>query len=86
MADVLTGTPRKLYIEDLDLTTAPSGATASVTVLGEASNPQTLNKIDMVRLSQFTQAANDAAAAALGVALGECYYNTTASKLYARRA
>jgi hypothetical protein len=79
-----TITPRKLYVEDLDLTTNASGATASTNVLGAPSNPVTVNKIDMVRLTQFTQAANDAAAAAAGVNLGEVYYNTTNSKLHAR--
>lgn len=77
----ITLTPRPLYKEDLALTTTPTGETASVTVLGAGT--QTLNKIPMVLMTQYTVAANDAAAAAAGVALGECYI-TAAGKLRAR--
>ncbi len=85
MPDIVTITPRKIYLEDVATTTTASGETASVNVAGEASNPQTLHKLALVLLTQFTAAANDAAAAADGVALGQVYYNTTASALYARR-
>lgn len=67
----ITLTPRLIYKEDLSLTTNPAGETASVTVLGAGA--QTLNKIPMVLLSQFTIAANDVAAAAAGVDVGVCY-------------
>ncbi len=76
-------TPRKLYIEDLDLTVAPAGATASVNVFGASGNPQTLTKIDMVRFTQFTVADNDTAAAAAGVVVGQIYV-TSAGVLMAR--
>lgn len=85
MATDITLTPRLLYLEDLATTTNASGETESVTVLGEPSNPVLLHKIPAVLLTAFTQAANDSAASAAGVQLGEIYYNTTASKLYARR-
>lgn len=76
--------PRKIYIEDLELTTVAAGETGQEDVLGASGNPQTLNKVDMVRLTQFTVAANDAAAASGGVNVGEIYYNSTNSKLHAR--
>lgn len=82
MPSAITITPRPLYIEDLALTTTPAGATASVTVLG-AVGAQTLNKIDMIRYTQFTIADNDVAAAAGGVAVGEVYVSS-AGKLRAR--
>jgi hypothetical protein len=84
MASDITITPRKLYLEDVATTTNPSGETASVNVLGEATNPVTLNKLALVLLTQFTQAANDAAAATAGVSLGEVYYSTALSALKAR--
>jgi hypothetical protein len=86
MPDVVTITPRKIYLEDLATTSNASGETASVTVAGEASNPQTLNKIALLLLTDLTQAANDAAAAAAGVAVGQVYYNTTNSAPHARQS
>jgi hypothetical protein len=64
---------RLIYLEDLSTTTSPTGATASVNVLNAATNPQTLHKIPVVLLTQFTVAANDGAAAAAGVAVGQVY-------------
>jgi len=80
----ITLTPRAIYLEDLAVTTNASGETASVTVLGEATNPQTLNKIALIQLTDFGQYVNDAAAAAGGVAVGEIYYSTTLSNLKTR--
>lgn len=77
-------TPRKIYIEDLDLSTAATAQTTTVNVLGAGTNPQTVTKVDMVRLTQFISAANDTAAAAAGVSVGAIYYNTTISNLAAR--
>jgi hypothetical protein len=76
--------PRKIYIEDLELTTTAAGETDSVNVLGASGNPQTLNKVDMVRLTQFTVAANDVAAASAGVAVGTIYYSSTVGGLVTR--
>jgi len=84
MAADITLTPRLLYLEDLATTSNASGETASVTVLGEAVNPVTLNKIPVVLLTDFTQAANDGAAATAGVTVGEVYYSTTLSNLKTR--
>ena len=70
--------------QDLELTTTAACETNSVNVLGASGNPKTLNKVDMVRLTQFTVAANDTAAASAGVNVGEIYYNSTNSKLHAR--
>ena len=84
MADILTGTPRPLYLEDLAVTTDPDGETASVTVYGAPINPNTLHKIAVVLYTAFQQAANDVAAAAAGVAVGTVYYNTTTSTRKAR--
>lgn len=79
MATVITITPRLLYLEDLAVTSNPSGETASVTVAGEVVNPQTLNKVAVLLLTEYTQAANDVAAAAAGVPVGGHYWNTTTS-------
>ena len=76
--------PRKIHIEDLELTTTAAGETNSVDVLGASGNPQTLNKVDMVRLTQFTVAANDVAAGVAGVAVGTIYYSSTISGLVTR--
>lgn len=75
--------PRKLFKEDLQLTTSPSAATSNQNVLGVVGVVP-LNPIDAVLYSAFTQAANDTAAQTAGVGLGEIYYNTTSSKLKAR--
>jgi len=77
----ITLTPRLLYKEDLALTTTVTGETANVTVLGAGT--QTLNKIPMVLFTQFTVAANDVAAAAAGVAVGQVY--VTASSVLRTR-
>jgi len=84
MAADVTLTPRLICLEDLSTTTNPSGATVSMTVLGAPINPVTLNKLALVLLTQFTQAANDGAAATAGVGLGFVYYSTTSSALKAR--
>ncbi len=84
MADVLTGTPRALYLEDLAVTTDPNGETAAENVYGAPANPVTLNKIAAVLYTAFGQYANDVAAAAGGVAVGQIYYSTTLSALKTR--
>jgi len=84
MAVILTATPRKLYLEDLALTVAQAGETASVTVAGEVANPKTLNKIAAVLYTAFDSYANDGAAATGGVPVGGLYYNSTTSFLHTR--
>ena len=84
MAADVTLTPRLICLEDLSTTTNPSGATVSMTVLGAPINPVTLNKIAVVLLTQFTQAANDGAAATAGVNIGELYFHTGDAQLHAR--
>jgi hypothetical protein len=84
MPTAITLTPRLLYKEDIAFTTNPSGETASVTVLGAPTNPNTLNKVPAVLLTMFTQAANDAAAAAAGVNVGQIYYHTGEGGLHTR--
>lgn len=78
--DVLTS--RLIAKEDLMLTTTPSPGTVNVLVLGAGTVPVT--PLDIVFLGSFTQAVNDAGAAALGVALGQIYYNLTLNALSAR--
>jgi len=80
----LTLAPRLICLEDLSITTNPSGATVSMTVLGAPINPVTLTKLALVLLTSFTQAANDGAAATAGVALGELYYHVGDAQLHAR--
>ena len=75
---------RLIYLEDLAVTSNPAGQTDQVNVLGASSNPQTLHRIPIVLLTQFTTASNDADAATKGVQVGEIYYNTSTSKLHAR--
>lgn len=77
-----TITPRKIYIEDLNLSTSPTAATTTETIMG--SGTQTVTKVDMVRFTQFVQAANDTAAAAASVPVGGIYYNTSTSALHTR--
>jgi hypothetical protein len=86
MADVITVTPRKLYLEDLAVTALQAGETASVNVAGAVGNPQTLNKIAVVLYTAYSPYANDAAAAAGGVPVGGHYYNTTTSFMHTRMA
>jgi hypothetical protein len=76
-----TLTPRLIYKEDLAATTT-RGETASATVLGAGST--TLNKVDAIFLSDLVSAANDAAAAALGVGVGALYYCSADGKPHAR--
>ena len=64
------------------LTTTPNPATVNVVVLGAGSVPVT--PLDIVLLGSFQQAVDDAAAAAIGVALGSVYYNLTNNSLSAR--
>ncbi len=82
MPSSVTITPRKLFKEDLQLTTNPNAATSNQTVLGLGT--VALSQIDAVLYSAFTQAASDVAAATAGVGVGEIYYNTASGKLKAR--
>jgi hypothetical protein len=84
MPSDVTVTPRLICLEDVSVTTNPSGETVAMNVLGAAGNPQTLNKLALMLLTSLTQAANDAAAATAGVALGELYYCTGDSKPHSR--
>lgn len=80
MPSSVTITPRKLFKEDLQLTTNPSAPTSNQTVLGLGT--VALNSIDAVLYSAFPQAANDKIAHdTYGVDKGYIYYNTTTSKL-----
>lgn len=81
---VITAIPRLIYLEDLGVTTNPSGETASVNILNAPTNPNTVHKLALVLLTDFTQAANDVAAAAAGVGIGYPYYNTATSKIKTR--
>lgn len=82
MPSSVTITPRKLFKEDIQLTTNPNAATSSQTVLGLGT--VALNPVDAVLYSAFVQASNDSSAGTAGVAVGEIYYNTVSSKLKAR--
>jgi len=79
-----TITPRLIYLEDCAVTTNPSGESENVNVLGASNNPQTLNKMPLVLLTQFTQAYSDSDAAGKGVPVGAIYYNLATAKLHAR--
>lgn len=80
----VTVTPRKIAMEDLATTAVPAGDTFTDTVLGAGST--TLTKVPITLLSQLVSAANDAAAAAGGVLVGECYYHSVRLRLVTRMA
>lgn len=82
MSDALTLTVRPLYQEDFDPTTIPSGNTVTVNVLSVGAVP--LTRVPLTLLTQLFSAANDAAAAAGGVSVGQIYYNTTDTSLHTR--
>lgn len=82
MPSTMVLTPRKLFIEDCQLTTDPNAPQVASEVLGVGV--VNLTQIDAVRYSAFTQAANDSAAASAGVGLGFIYYNTASSALKVR--
>ncbi len=82
MPTSLTLTPRKIYKEDLALSTSPSATPISEYVLGVGNTP--LNPVDAVLYSSFGQYSSDAAAAAGGVGVGYLYYNTSTSKIKVR--
>lgn len=71
--DAVTITPRKLYVEDHDLSTT-KGATTTAYVAGLGTT--TVTYCDFIRLANLTSAASDGAAATAGVAVGYLYYNT----------
>ena len=83
MPSSVTLTPRKIFKEDLNLSTDHSPATVDQTVGGVGVVP--LTPINAAMYSDFGAYANDALAAAGGIALGQIYYNTTSSALFARR-
>lgn len=72
---------RKLGIEDIEVTDTP-GDTFQATVWGAGT--QTLTKVPLTLLTQLTAAADDSAAATAGVSVGQIYFNTTHSALWAR--
>ena len=82
MPSSVTITPRKLFKEDLQLTTNPNAAASNQTVLGLGT--VALNPVDAVLYSSFTQASNDTNAGTGGVDAGEVYYNTTRNRLKAK--
>lgn len=73
MPQAVTITPRKIFLEDIDLTTTKS-ATTTAYILGLGTT--TVHPCDFISLSNLTSAASDGAAAGLGVAVGYQYYNT----------
>lgn len=67
-------TPRPLYKQDCKITISPIPVTDSVGVLTAGGTvTQGLTQMDIVFYSSLTIAANDAAAAAAGVAVGQLY-------------
>ncbi len=82
MAGTLEITPRLVHLEDMAATTTPTGDTETIDVLGGGA--MSLTKIPITLLTQLVSAANDAAAGAGGVAVGEVYFLNTTSKLRTR--
>lgn len=82
MAATATVKSRKIYKEDVAFTATPTPATENAHVLGAGT--VALTKLDAVLYSAFGQYANDGAAAAGGVLVGQIYFNTTNNKLHVR--
>jgi len=82
MSAIYKITPRKIFLEDLSVSTHHDPGTSDQYVKGVGTVP--LTPISMVLYSAFGSYANDAAAAADGLGLGALYYNSTDSKLHAR--
>ena len=82
MPSIVTISPRPIYLEDLAVSTSNAPATVSEEVMGVGTVP--LTPISAVLYSAFTSYANDAAAAAGGVLVGQLYYNSTHSALHVR--
>lgn len=71
---VVTLTPRPIYKEDCALTISPTPVTTSANVLtASGSVPAAVTEMDVVFYSSLVVAANDTAAAAAGVAVGQLY-------------
>jgi hypothetical protein len=82
MPSIVTITPRKTFLEDLNVTTSPNPTPTATTVMGVGA--VSLTPISAVLYSAFGQYANDAAAAAGGVAVGYLYYNTSTNLIKTR--
>lgn len=82
MSSVYRITPRKLFLEDIQVTTDHTPTPSTQYVLGAGNVP--LTPVALVLYSAFGSYANDAAAAAGGVAIGSIYYSTTYNSLHTR--
>lgn len=82
MPSIVTITPRKTFLEDLNVTTSPNPTPTATTVMGVGA--VSLTPISAVLYSAFGQYANDAAAALGGVGVGFLYYHTGSNALKAR--
>lgn len=80
----VTVTPRKIFLEDLEVTTAQA-PTPSTQYVGGVGNTN-LTPIAVVLYSAFSSYANDAAAAAGGVPVGGLYFSSTYTTLHTRMA
>lgn len=75
---VTTLTSRLIYLEDLATTVNPAGAAETAQVFtGAGATAVTVNRIPVVLMTHYEVADNDVAAAALGVAVGECYVDSS---------
>jgi hypothetical protein len=82
MANAVNVTLRPIYMEDLATTRVPVGDTTTENVLEQG--PTTLTKIPLQLLTALAIAANDAAAAGMGVPIGQVYYNSSDLSLHTR--
>lgn len=82
MSSVYRITPRKLFLEDLQVTTDHTPTTSTQYVLGAGNVP--LTPIAAVLYSAFGSYANDSVAAAGGVPIGGIYFSTTYNTLHTR--
>ncbi len=74
--------PRTIVKEDLHLATVPNPTQVTKTIMG--AGDLLVTPIDAVLYSAFGSYANDGAAAAGGVLVGQLYWNTTNNKLHTR--
>ena len=82
MPSIVTISPRKIFLEDLNVTTSNSPTPSSQTVMGVGT--VSLTPISAVLYSAFGSYANDAAAGAGGVNVGFLYYHSGSNQLKTR--
>lgn len=77
MPSIVTIIPRKIFLEDLHISTSNAPATVDQEVAGVGTVP--LTPISVMLYSDLHPYADDSAAAAGGIGVGYMYWNSTTS-------